>query len=170
MRLRSSFLILCAVLGLAACQSKRVRRESTIGTATYSVVMPTGQGLVHPQFGKETWFAVGALEPLAPAKANGVGEMHTFGKGVSIVTVQLNITAAPRGSHHVAWVGKPNSTERVRVGELMNPTGDVRHAASVTVEKDLRDYTEVSVTLEKASGASESDPLEAKGQLTERRR
>lgn len=170
MRTRALFALFALSIVLAACARGRLRKEVVIGQETIPVVMPTGEGVTHPDFGKETFLAVGAMAGVKPAKANGVADMHVFEKGATIATVKLNIEEAPAGSHYVAWLKKPGSLEKIRLDKLENPLGDVRHGATATIEKDLHEYLEVVVTLEKNSGPSDSDIPQAQGLLKEQKR
>jgi hypothetical protein len=166
--MRSRFLVpAVALLLLCACSKGRVRQEEVvIGNETYNVVMPVGKEVIHPVHGKETWFAVGAMTGEGKINANGVAQVHVFADKTSTATVNLNIQPAPAGSRYVAWVRKPSGgTERIRLDELLNVLKDVRHVITVEVDKDLSAYTEVIVTQEKKSGASDSDPIVAKGAL-----
>ena len=170
-RITLSSAILC-MLFLSACSTKPgvVHRETTIGNEAYNVLMPTGKDVLHPVHGKEVWFGVGAMSGEGKTNANGVAQAHVFADGATVATVSLNIQPAPKGSRFVAWLQKPGSIERVRLDVLQNPLNDVRHVITADVSKDLRAYTEVVVTQERASGASDTDPVVAKGTMKERRR
>lgn len=159
---------LCVLL-LTACQKQTVRNETILGRETMEVIMPTGGTIEHPVHGKEVWFAIGAVSGKAPAKANGVAEAHVFADDTSTATVRVNIEPAPKGSQYVAWFQKPGA-ERIRLGVLENPLRDVRHAATVEIDKDVRDYNDVIVTQERLAGASDSDPIVAMGTMKERQR
>lgn len=158
--------LLLPVLVLVSCsRGGSVRRETTIGSETLNVMMPSGKEVVHPVYGAETWFGLGAMKGNAPAKANGVAQSHVFEKGTTVVTVNLNITEAPKGSRYVGWLHKPGEAERVRLDVLLNPLNDARHVITVDVPKDLEGYTEVVVTQERASGPEDTDPVVAVGTM-----
>ncbi len=165
-------LVLLSFLLLTACAKKegRVRREITIGQEALNVMMPTGKDVTHPVHGAEEWFGLGPMGGAGDSKANGVAQSHVFANGTTIATVNLNIVAAPKGSQFVAWLQKPGSVERVRLDSLQNPFGDVRHVITADAKKDLRAYTEVVVTQERQSGASDTDPIVAKGTLKQQKR
>ena len=154
---------------LVGCSKKPVRRETILGRETMNVIMPQGE-IAHPVHGKETWFAYGAMNGVAPAKANGAAQAHAFADGFSSATVTVNIQEAPKGSRYVAWLRKPGSSERIRLDILQNPLRDVRHAVTVEIEKDLREFTEMIVTQERASGPSDDDAIVANGTLKLRQR
>lgn len=155
---------------LASCSKGRVRREITIGSESFQVMMPAGKEIVHPEHGKEEWFAIGAMSGENGAKANGVAQSHVFADGTTIATVNLNIQEARPGFQYTAWLQKSGSTERVRLDHLQNPLNDVRHVITTEVEKDLRKYTEVVVTLQRTAGPTENDPVQATGTLKEQER
>ncbi len=154
---------------LSACSKQTVRTETTIGKEVLDVRMPVGE-VVHPQYGKEDWFGLGAMNGANKVNANGVAQSHVFANGTTVATVNLNIQPAGKNSQYVAWLQKPGTTERVRLDSLVNPLNDVRHVITVDIEKDLRAYTEVVVTLERSSGASDSDPVQATGTLKQQKR
>lgn len=158
---------LCCFLLLASCakQRVRVRREATIGNEILQVTMPAGKEVIHPVHGKEQWFGLGAMGGNGKVNANGVVQSHVFADGATIVTVNLNIQPAPKGSRFVAWLAKTGSKERVRLDVLQNPLNDVRHVITTEIAKDLRAYTDVLVTLERQSGPNETDPVQSKGLL-----
>lgn len=163
---RILFTTVLGLLLLTACSSRgRVRREVTIGNEVMKVVMPTGKGVVHPTYGKEEWFAVGAIKGEGDTKANGVAQSHVFANGTTIATVNVNIHEAPSGYTFIAWLQKPGSQERIRLDALQNPLNDVRHLITAEVEKDLRGYTSVLVTKEGTGGPMETDPIVATGVL-----
>ncbi len=165
---RTSVVIgLCCVLFLASCTKQRVRREATIGNEILQVTMPAGKEVIHPEHGKEVWFGLGAMGGNEKVKANGVAQSHVFADGTTIVTVNLNIHPAPKGSKFVAWLAKTGSKERVRLDILQNPLNDVRHVTTAEIAKDLRAYTDVLVTLEDQSGPHDTDPVQSKGLLKE---
>ena len=120
--------------------------------------------------GEEQWFAVGALSGSNGTKANGVAQSHVFKDGTTVATVNLNIQPPPKGSEFVAWLKKPAGTERIRLDVLQNPLSDVRHVITTEVDKDLREYTQVEVTLERSAGPSEGDPIQATGILKRQER
>lgn len=151
------------VLFLTACQKQPVRRETILGSETMEVVMPTGRTIEHPVHGKEVWFGIGPVSGVAPTRANGAAQIHVFEDGTSSATVTLNIEPAPTGSRYVAWLQKPGTSERIRLDILQNPLRDVRHAATVEIDKDVRSYLDAVVTLERKSGPSETDPVRAIG-------
>ena len=159
-----------AALLLPACTSKTVRTDSVIGSETMETVMPTGGIVEHPVHGREVWFAIGAMNGKSPINANGMVQSHVFADGTSLATVTLNIEAAPAGMRYVGWLAKSGSSERIRLDILQNPLRDVRYAVTVEIDKDVRAYTDALVTLERTSGPSEGDPVQATGMLKERSR
>ncbi|MSR86698.1 hypothetical protein EXS70_00800 [Candidatus Peribacteria bacterium] len=161
---------LLGILLLVSCKKETVRKEFTIGNETLNVMMPTSKEVVHPVHGKESWFGLGSMGGEGKTNANGVAQAHVFADNTTTTTVNLNIQPAPKGSHLVAWLQKPGTIERVRLDVLQNPLNDVRHVITVDIDKDLRAYTDVVVTLEKASGYSDTDPVYAKGTLKQRKR
>ena len=163
-------IFLFSFLLMTACRGRqRVHTDTTIGKEVMQVVMPTGKGVVHPQHGKEEWFAIGPMKGEGDTKANGVAQAHVFADGATIVTVNLNIHE-PKAGYFVAWVQKPGSTERVLIDRMQNPLKDVRFAATADIAKDLRDYTTVIVTLQRSSSPQKDDPVVATGVLKHQER
>lgn len=105
----------------------------------------------HPQFGKQTWIALGPIAGTKDAAINGAIRAHYFEGGKYVFALQLNIEQAPKGKTYMAWLEKPGSTDRVYAGELMSPTGDVRHVLSYNSDTDLREYRTVYVTLQNSA-------------------
>lgn len=158
-------------LSLAACASKgRVRRETVIGRENIETVMVTGGKVEHPTHGLETWFAIGPMAGVEKVPANGVVQSHVFSDGASVASINLNIAIAPKGFRYVGWLKKAGSLERVRLGELSNPLGDVRHQVIADIAKDLSPYLEADVTLEATGGQKETDPVQATGTMKVRTR
>ncbi len=169
-RTRLLIAVILPLLLVSACAKKSTRGEAIIGSETVETVMPTGKNIVHPVHGREEWFAIGPMSGESPVNANGMVQSHVFADGTSTATITLNIAIAPKNSRYVAWLRKPGSVERLRLDVLQNPLKDVRYAATVEIDKDVRAYTEAIVTLEKIAGPSDSDPIQATGTLTERKR
>lgn len=119
----------------------------------------------HPQFGKETWLGISALTGTKDAGVNGAALGHFFEQGKYVLSVQLNIDAAPKGKEYHAWLEKAEFTDREYLGELMSPTGDVRHVLNFTSDKDLREYRNVIVTLQDAGKIAVPGEILAKGTL-----
>ncbi len=119
----------------------------------------------HPQFGKETWLGISALAGTKDAGVNGAALGHFFEQGKFILSIQLNIDAAPKGKEYHAWLQKGETTEREYLGELMSPTGDVRHVLNFTSDKDLREFRNVLVTLQDAGKTAVPGEILAKGIL-----
>ncbi len=165
-----SLLILTPLLLSACAKRGRVQREIILGTEAYNVMMPTDKNVQHPEHGKEVWFGMGAMKGENGKKANGVAQAHVFEDGTTLATVNLNIEVAPKGSAYVAWLQKPGTAERIRIEELLNPLNDVRYLITADVAQDLRDWTEVVVTLQGPGGPSADDPVVASGILKQRTR
>lgn len=164
------FLVACSVLLVASCAKGRVRRETVIGKELYQMAMPTGKDVVHPEYGKEIWFGIGPITGKGKVNANGMVQAHVFEKEATIVSVELNILASPKGSFYAAWLVNPTTKEKLRLDTLVTPFKDVRHFLTKTVEKDIRAMTQLQITLEKAAGPSDTDPVQAEGTMTERKR
>jgi hypothetical protein len=162
--MRSKLLFLALSVAVAAGCSRQTLRtdQQIIGNEVIPVMVPTGGDVEVPNYGKETYLAIGALAGIKPAVANGVADMHVFEKGVTLVGLKLNIQPAEGGAY-VAWAENTATKERVRLGELQNPSGDVRHALNATMDKDLRAFTRIVVT-------SGSDVPQAEALLKERAR
>lgn len=120
----------------------------------------------HPQFGKETWLGISALSGTKDAGVNGAALAHYFEEGKKyILSIQLNIDVAPKGKEYHAWLQKGDSTDREYLGELMSPTGDVRHVLNFMSDKDLREFRTVIVTLQDAGKTGVPGQILAKGTL-----
>ncbi len=57
---------------LGACAEKEPEEGDIIGREEIRFVLPQGGKAVHPKFGKETWFAFGAMDGVGDTPANGV--------------------------------------------------------------------------------------------------
>lgn len=119
----------------------------------------------HPQFGKEVWLGIAAVSGTKDAGINGAALGHFFEQGKYVLSIQLNIDKAPKGKEYHAWLEKDGDTSREYIGELMPPTGDVRHVLNFSSEKDLRDHTLVTVTLQNAGQIAVPGEILAKGTL-----
>lgn len=101
----------------------------------------------HPKFGKEAWIGLTAVAGTQDPAVNGAAIGHLFADGTFIQTIQLNIEKAPKGKMYAAWLLK-GDTDRLYLGELQSPTGDVRHSLTFTIKQDMRDYRTLIVTLQ----------------------
>lgn len=102
----------------------------------------------HPQYGAQTWLSLTALTGTKDPAINGAAIARYFEGGRYAMNVQLNVEVAPPKKAYNVWVQKQDGSDRVNLGELMSPTGDVRHVLTFNSEKDLRDFTVVIVTLQ----------------------
>lgn len=155
MRIRTTTLIACSLLVLAACGkgSGTVSvdtNEKQIGSEVVKMVMKSGKTLVDPVHGKEVAFWYGAVSGVEGTPANGVAYTHKFEDGTYVHTLNLNIKPTEeRGKVFVSWLMSTDSTKpAVKVGELSSVLGDARHAVKYETKADLTTYTKVVVTLE----------------------
>ena len=123
-----------------------------------------------PGHGKELWFAIGAMTGVPGVNANGVAQGHYLEDGTSIVTIQLNVEQAPEGSYYEAWLVPSAEGERMSIGHLRTPFGDVRHQLKFIEETDIRGFAAVRVTKELDDGNPAASPPVAEGFLKVRER
>lgn len=166
-------LLLLAPILLFSCggRDKVKLADQSIGDEAYQYFMPGQKGIVHPKYGKEIWFAYGAMSGVGDKPANGVVQGYVYEDGTSALTMSLNILPARDGTFYEVWIsGK--GTEDVPAGHLSNHFGDARHQLQfVTTDINMSEYTYVTVTLEMDDGNPErSQALVAEGilKLTQR--
>jgi len=167
--------LLCAVLPLllVACGKKATVEQGDSGTganAAFRYNFPTGGTVEDQRFGKETWFAYGALAGVENFPANGLAKSHCFEKEECIHTIQANISISKNGTFYEGWVLDPKTGERLSTGHLKSTLGDVRHNLSFETAKDIRAFTKVLITLEKDDGDPAPGKLVAQGTLKELKR
>lgn len=139
-----------AFLLLTACGGK-VGVDQPLGTETFRYNIPSGD-VQDLRYGKESWFAYGAIAGNPATPANGLAKMHIFEKGRSLHTLQVNIALPRDGFFYEGWLLDPKTEERISTGHLRSLFGDVRHNLDYSVERELRDFTQVIITLEKDDG------------------
>lgn len=166
----TSVVALSLLILLAACSKKQPVTVIDKSTGEHAVkqVMPGAGPVDVPGHGKEVWLAVGAMQGVGGSVANGVAQAHYVDDGTSIVTVQLNIEVAAKGSFYEAWLVGSNAEDRMTLGHLRNPFGDVRHSLKYLETADVRAFTKVEVTRELDDGNPEAGVVVAEAVLKER--
>ena len=168
--------ILCSVtafslLGLVACLKDD---GVTVGGDVQEVVeinagMPKGE-VVDQIHGKEVLLAVGAIIGVNGTPANGVGYLHVFEDGSTILSGQLNIALPQDGTFYQAWLKNEATGETVEAGRPQPSFGDVRHGLRLESKDDLRAFTKVVITLEKDDGDPSPGLVVAEGEMKARMR
>ncbi|MDD5026587.1 MAG: anti-sigma factor [Candidatus Peribacteraceae bacterium] len=153
--------ILVLPLLLSACWWQ-AEDDQGIGTETYNVILPQDGKAVHPKYGKETWFAYGAMNGVGEAVANGVAQAYLFEGGAYNLSLQLNMQIAKDGTFYEGWL-KTESGQMLSLGHLSNHFGDVRHQLQFESTEDFSGDLQVVVTLEKDDG----NPLPSKEIIAE---
>ncbi|OIO53321.1 hypothetical protein AUJ46_05630 [Candidatus Peregrinibacteria bacterium CG1_02_54_53] len=161
------FFIASALL-LTACGSD-TSINAPLGSETFQYNMPSG-AVQDARFGKEEFFAYGAIMGTPSVPANGLAKVHVFEKGTSLHTLQVNITLPKDGYFYEGWLVNPKTDERISTGHLRSLFGDVRHNLDYQADRDLRVFTKVIITLEKDDGNSAFATEVATGTLKELKR
>ncbi|MFH0770412.1 MAG: anti-sigma factor [Candidatus Peregrinibacteria bacterium] len=159
--LTTAFLL--SLVALSAC-GKTTTVDEPIGTEIVPVIFPQQGKAVHPKFGKEVWFAYGAMTGTKTTPANGVVQAYKFENGMFVVTMQLNVAIEQDGTFYEAWL-KEASGSFLSMGHLQNHFGDVRHQLTFEFPEDIAGNTDVVVTLEKDDGNPAPDQTVATGVL-----
>ena len=140
--------------------------DQPIGEEAFQYFMPGNKTIVHPKYGKEVWFAYGAISGVGDTPANGVVQGYEYEDGTSIITMHLNIMPAREGSFYEAWLIGQGDTEPLPAGHLKNHFGDARHQLQFKTDIDIKELKLVHVTLELDDGNPEkSEGVVAKGVL-----
>jgi len=157
---------------ISGCSKEEVKVEDQpIGVEAYKYVMPKDGKVTHPVFGKERWFAYGAMGGVGETPANGVVQGQYFADGTFALTMQINIQLPEDGTFYEVWMLGEDQTDIVSAGHLANHFGDARHQLNFTSEEDLRLFPLLRVTLEADDGDPDpSQQLVAQGLLQPRRR
>ncbi len=134
--------VLVLVVSLAACKDKSDPEGDILEVKEYSTVMKTGKVLIDPVHGKEVAFWYGAI---GSEKSNGVGYIHTFEDGASIVTANLNILLAEKGTHYQAFLVSDDGKKEVDIGQLNSIIGDARHSIRFETQNDISGMTKLEV-------------------------
>lgn len=163
-------LALCigVTLLLAGCRSGMTVREN-LGSETFLYNMPSG-AVQDLRYGKEEFFAYGAVAGTPQAPANGLAKTHVFEKGVSLHTLQVNIPLPKDGTFYEGWLLNGKTGERISTGHLRSLFGDVRHNLDFQDHRDLQAFTDVIITLEKDDGNPAPGIEVAAGTLKELKR
>lgn len=156
------------IVSLSACSKPIARDESDIlEVKQFNTVMQTEKDLIDPVHGKQTAVWYGALNGVGETKANGVGFIHTFADGVSVITVNLNILPLKKGSHFVAVLALPDGTKTVDIGEITSIIGDARHSGKSETDANITGMTMINVYSVLQSESIEYGDLVATGTLKE---
>lgn len=165
---RSSWIIGLGFLLLVGC-GKPVQVDQPLGSESFRYNIPSG-AVQDLRFGKEVFFAYGAIAGTSSVPANGLGKIHVFEKGKSLFTLQVNIALPKDGTFYEGWLINPKTGERISAGHLKSLFGDVRHNLDYQADQDLRAFTKVVITLEKDDGNSAPGTEVATGSLKELKR
>ncbi|MDO8469212.1 MAG: hypothetical protein Q7S29_05650 [Candidatus Peribacter sp.] len=165
---RSLVLLGILPLLLAGCGSAG-GDDKPLGSESFRYNIPSG-AVQDLRFGKEQFFAYGAIVGTAATPANGLTKIHVFEKGVSLHTLQVNVALPKDGSFFEGWLVNPKTNERLSTGHLKSLFGDVRHNLDYQAERDLRAFTKVIITLEKDDGNPAPGTEVATGMLKELKR
>ncbi len=167
-----SLVILSLSLVLAACGPGTVKigDDKVLEVKTYNATMQGAGALVDPVHGKETRFAYGAIDGVNGVRANGVGYIHTFADGVTIVTANLNILQAPTDKRYILWGSNADGSKYVFGGELDSILGDARHSGKFQTKEDVASVSTLTVSLETIANPTLPGSHQAEGVMKEYRR
>jgi len=169
--MKKTALLLLPFLLLTACKKAGVDvNDPGIGTEKVIQAMPQGGEIVHPDYGRETWLAVGPLSGTEETPANGVAQGHLFEDGTYSHSIQVNIAVAPEGYFYEGWLMNPKTQEMVSTGHLHNNFGDVRHYLDFEDKQDLQAHMNVVITLEPDDGDPAPSTRVAEGLMKVRQR
>lgn len=172
--MKRSVLLAVLVLALSACSAVRIGstgdNEQVIGNQHVPVIMLQGKELTDPNHGKELWLGVAPISGVGDMNANGVIQGQYFEDGTYFHSLKVNIELPPAGKQYIGWLLEPDGKEWVRTGELSSPTRDVRHGLRLTLQRDLRMFTVVRVTLESVGSEPTKALVVAEGTLKEQKR
>ncbi len=167
-----SFVILGLSLILAACGQGTitVEQDKILEVQKYSATMQ-GEGVLEdPVHGKEVRFAYGAIDGVNGVLANGVGYVHTFSDGVTIVTANLNILLAPAGKRYVLWGSNQDGSTFVFGGDFNSILGDARHSGKFQTKENATAVSKLVVTLETVTNPTFPAAYHAEGIMKEYKR
>ena len=163
------FVAFFPLLLLTACGGGEVGVNQPLGSESFRYNMPSGN-VQDLRFGKEVWFAYGAIAGTQNTPANGLAKTHIFEKGSSMHTVQVNIALPKDGYFYEGWLLNPDNHERISTGHVRSLFGDVRHNLDYKAETDLRAFIQMIITLEKDDGNPAPGIEVATAQLKELKR
>lgn len=168
MRRSSLILVLVVALSLSAC-SKPISRDDgdVLEVREFNTVMQTEKDLIDPVHGRQTAVWYGALNGVGGTNANGVGFVHMFEDGVSVMTVNLNVLPAKKDSHFVAVLSDQAGTKKITIGEVSSIIGDARHSAKFQTDADVTGMSVLNVYSVLQSESVEYGTLVASGTLKE---
>ncbi len=161
-------LFITLALLLVGCGSE-VGVNGSLGSETFQYNMPSG-AVQDLRFGKEKFFAYGPIMGSSQTPANGLTKVHVFEKGMSLHTLQINISLPPDGYFYEGWLINTKTNERLSTGHLKSLFGDVRHNLDYQADRDLRAFTKVIITLERDNGNPAPETEVATGTLKELKR
>ena len=95
--------------------------------------------------GESLWYAQTALAGVNGYEANGVAKSEWYDGRIYEHSVDLNIEPAPEGSYYEGWLVQEG--QLISTGRLEQTSGS-KHRLLFTVKRDLRDMTDVVITLE----------------------
>lgn len=174
MRIHSFIHASLLTLLLVACStqtpvSNTVDRNPPDSETTYQNPVEPNTQVKDANHGAETGLAITALSGANGTLANGVATAYYFEDKGSIVGVQLNIASAKAGTQYAAWI-ENDMKKYVRIGNLENTDGDVRHSVRLDTKDDLRTYKNVIITLQQTGADSTPGEVIATGLLKDTKR
>ncbi len=159
-------LVLCLLtLPLTSCGLPSIKpsKEDQLKVQQYNKVAKKGDKTIDPVHGEEVAFWYGALTGVGETNANGVGFIHAFKDGTSVVTINLNVQPPEKPSYFTALLKNDSLGDTLEIGDLTSIIGDARHSAKLEVKEDLSQSLHVLIL----KHADEDDPgtLTAEGFL-----
>lgn len=143
------------VLGLLfiGCSTSE-KKDTAAELQKYSSVSQKGADEVDPAHGEQTGFWYGAI---GSEKSNGVAYVRSYVDGVSVITVNLNVLVAEKGSHYEAFLmANDGAKKEIDLGEISSIIGDVRHSGNFVVTTNIDGMRAIEVRLQKgARGGTE---------------
>jgi hypothetical protein len=136
-------LSLSAMLTLSACGNQE--KDKVLEIKDFTTVMKTGDELIDPVHGKEVNFLYGALSGQNGTNANGVGYVHTFADGFSVITGNLNIELAEKGKKYTAFIEGESGAPSIALGAMESIIGDVRHSVKFETSQTLPSTVKIVV-------------------------
>ncbi len=159
---------LAFTLVLASCGTKPIDpNDKVLEIKEYTQVMKNGKVLVDPVHGTEQKFWYGAILGTGDTNANGVGYIHLFEDGTSVLTANLNILPRTDKKVFVVWLSDADGKNVVKVGELRSIVGDARHSVKFETESKVTGTPKVFVTVEVSENVKSPSATVAEGILKE---
>ena len=141
------FLSTLCCLALVSCAGLS-SEDKILEVKSYGQIMKTGKDTPDPIHGKEVGFYYGAVSGTTEGRnANGIGYIHVYEDGTSVITVNLNIELPTSGTYK-AYLGNNSDNTSILIGELESIVGDVRHTIKSKTRENVGETLVVKVLLE----------------------